>query len=117
MENKFIVSVKPLDIDNWVEENELTLHLSSLNSTRELLDTRSGDGVVLLMEFEWMGETYAKIYSHVDNMPDALRVAEEYFASEDMFEEAIEARDLIPKISEYALTYDKGLPGVSITKL
>jgi hypothetical protein len=115
--DRLIKNVAPLDIENWVENNETSIHLASLMSAKEVLDNRPEDGVILFMEFEWKGEVYAKIYSHLDNMPDALRVAEEYFATEDMFEEAIEARDLIPKIDTYASSKDKGLPGISITKV
>jgi hypothetical protein len=91
---KYIVDDETLE--NWMIENKDTVHKMSLETSRELIESKSDNETVKLMEFEWNNVIYARLYVHRDDLPDALTNAEKYFVREEMFEEACEARDLRP---------------------
>ena len=87
--------VEPENLENWVTENREAIHRMSLDTTKEMAQSKSGDETFKLMEFEWKDEVYAKIYIHKDDLQEALENAEIFFVEEEMFEEACEARDLV----------------------
>jgi|31_taG_2_1085359.scaffolds.fasta_scaffold01459_3 hypothetical protein len=87
-------------IQYWMTDNKTTVHRHSVSSLKEHLDKTPENEVVKIIEFEWGGETYATIYVNIEDMPDAIESAENYFVSLDLFEEAIEARDLNKKLKK-----------------
>jgi len=86
--------VDPKDIDNWMEENREAVHTNTVDLVKKYVRTNPDNQVILLMTFEWDDEVYAKLYAHLEVIPEALKNAEDYFVENDMFELAIEARDL-----------------------
>jgi len=92
--------VEPKEIDNWLEKNKQIVHTNTLKLVRKYVDTRPENQVILMMTFEWEDEVYAKLYAHLEVIPETLKNAEDYFVENDMFELAIEARDLQLAIEE-----------------
>lgn len=87
-------------LPDWMVENKAIIHKMSIASSKELVESKSDNEAIKLIEFEWDNEVYAKLYVHRDDLPEALENAEKFFVSVDMFEEACEARDLRPLISK-----------------
>lgn len=92
--------VSPKELDNWLDNNKEKVHTNTLKLVKKYVDTRPENQVILLMTFEWEDEVYAKLYAHLEVIPESLKNAEDYFVENDMFELAIEARDLQSAIEE-----------------
>lgn len=93
-------TVDPNILDSWMIDNAEIIHKMSLASSKELIESKSGNETIKLIEFEWKNDVYAKLYIHRDDLPDALENAEKFFVSADMFEEACEVRDFRPLLSK-----------------
>lgn len=94
MGTKRKLEVSPVELNDWMISNKGDMHRMSLETVRELIDSNTDHETIKLVEFEWDNEIYASIYVHRDDMSVALESAEKYFVNNELFEEAIEARDL-----------------------
>lgn len=91
------LEVDPESLNDWMldKDNKKIMHSSCLEGCKYFISGESEDNeTVKLMEFVWENETYAQIYIHKDNMSTILESVENFFVEEDLFEEAIEVRDL-----------------------
>lgn len=93
-------TVDPEKINDWMDDNREAIHRNSLGKCKEFIDNKIEDEAIHLMDFEWDGEVYAKIYIHTEVMTDALESAKEFFVENEMFEEASLARDLLAIVSD-----------------
>ncbi len=84
----------------WTTEYAVTLHRAAVQAAKQFFVNDNVDDIPLVLFYEHMSDRmpHSEIFLDRDALPVALQNAEEYFAEEELFEEAAEAKNFREQI-------------------
>lgn len=88
------IEVNPEKLEDWLVENPEKVYRRSVASSEIILEKPLLDES-LLLEFEWEGSIYAKIYMKKTDVIPALQKSIDYFVSTELYEEAQKAKNIL----------------------
>jgi hypothetical protein len=79
----------------WTTVHAVTLHRAAVQAAKQFFIDDSVDDIPLAFFYKHMSDRtpHSEIFLDRDSLPMALQNAEDYFVSEEMYEEAAEAKN------------------------
>ena len=79
----------------WTEDHAVKLHQAAVQAAKKFSVEEKTDEVALILFYEHINDRmpHSEIFLDRESLPDALKNAENYFASEELYEEAAEAKN------------------------
>lgn len=93
------ITVSPDHLESWLIENPDKIYMRSLKASESIVNSPELKEN-LLLEFEWEESIYAKIYIKRKDIEPALNKSINYFVSQELYEEAQKAKNILDKFTE-----------------